>query len=101
MGNVQIYDSLFETIDVQAIDVVSCLFGSATIPEIITIPKQACIKDCGVYALANITALCFKMDPAVTHFNQDLLRLHLVKCMECGACMPFPLVEEIPIKTPA
>jgi len=34
--------------------------------------KQAGVKDCGVYVLANLTALCFKMDLAVTHFNQDL-----------------------------
>ena len=96
MGNVQIYDSLFDTIDGQTVDVVSRLFGSATIPEMITIPKQAVVKGCGVYALANLTALCLKMDPAVTHFNQDLMRLHLVQCMESGDCMPFPLVEEIP-----
>jgi len=53
LGNVQIYDSLFDTIDGQTVDVVSRLFGSAAIPEMITIPKQAGVKDCGVYALAN------------------------------------------------
>ena len=95
LGNVQIYDSLFHTIDGLTVDVVSRLFGSAAIPEMITIPKQTGVKDCGVYALANLTALCFKMDPAVTHFNQDVMRLHLVQCMESGACTPFPLVEEI------
>ena len=88
--------SLFDTIDGQTVDVVSRLFGSAAIPDMITISKQAGVKDCGVYALANLTALCFKMDSAVTHFNQDLMRLHLVQCMESGACMPFPLVEELP-----
>ena len=61
----------------------------------ITIPKQAGVKDFGIYVLANLKALCFKMDPAVTHFNQDLMRLHLVQCMESGSCKPFPLVEEV------
>ena len=83
-------------IDSQTVDVISHLFGSAVIQRMITIPKQAGVKDCGVYASANLTALCFKMNPAVTRFDQDLMRLHLVRCMESGACMPFPLVEEIP-----
>ena len=61
----------------------------------ITIPKQAGVKDCGIYALANLTALCFKMDPAVTRFDQELMRLYLAQCIESGACMLFPLVEEI------
>ena len=62
----------------------------------ITIPKQVGVKDCGIYTLANLIALCFKMDSAVTHFDQDLMRLHFVQCIESGACMLFPLVEEIP-----
>ena len=96
LGNVQMYDSLYDDIDGETVDVVSCLFGLAAISEMITIPKQDGVKDCGVYFLANLTALCYKMDPAVTHFNQDLMRLYLIQCMEGGACMPFPLVEEIP-----
>ena len=96
MGKVQIYDSLLDTIDSQTVDVISHLFESAAIQKMMTIPKQAGVKDFGIYALANLTALCFKMDPAVTRFNQDLMRLNLVHCMESGACKPFPLVEEIP-----
>ena len=77
------------------VNVVSNLFGPDAIPEMITVPKQAGVKDCGVYALANLTALCFKIDPAIIHFNRNVMRLHLVQCMESGACTPFPLVEEI------
>ena len=38
-GNVQIYDSLYDDIDDETVDVVSRLFGLAAIPELITIPK--------------------------------------------------------------
>ena len=54
----QIYDSLFDTIDSHTKD--------------------------GVFALANLTALCYGMNPAATHFKQDVMRLHLVRCMEGG-----------------
>ena len=59
-------------IDNQTVDVISHLSGSAAIQEMITIPKQAGVKDCGVYVLADLTALCFRMDPPVTRFDQDL-----------------------------
>ena len=95
MGMVKIYDSLFDTIDSETVNVVSNLFGPDAIPDMITVPKQAGVKDCGVYALANLTALCFKIDPAIIYFNRNIMRLHLVQCMESGACIPFPLVEEI------
>ena len=72
LGKLQIYDYLFDTIDSQTVDVISHLFGSAAIQEMITIPKQAGVKDFGIYALANLKRFCFKMDPAVTHFDQDL-----------------------------
>ena len=58
--------------------------------------KQLGIKDCGVFALPNLTALCFRMNPAVTHFKQDLMRLHLVQCMQNDTCTPFPLAGELP-----
>ena len=96
MGMVQIYDSLSDTIDGETVKFnnVSNIFGPDAIPEIMTVPKQAGVKDCGVYALVNLIALCFKIDPAIIHFNRNVMRLHLVQCMESGACIPFPLVEE-------
>ena len=62
-AKVQIYDSLFDTIDSQTKTVISNLFGSAANPEIIVVSRQAGIKDCGVFALANLIALCFRMNP--------------------------------------
>ena len=95
-AKVQIYDSLFDTIDSQTKTVISNLFGSAANPKIIVVPRQAGIKDCGVFALANLITLCFRMNPADTHFKQDLMRLHLVQCMESSTCTPFPLTKELP-----
>ena len=61
----------------------------------VCIPKQSGIKDCGGYALANSTDLCFGMNPIDIIFKQDLMRLHLVQCMDNGTCTPFPLVDEL------
>ena len=54
---VQIYDSLFDTIDSHTKETVFNLFGSAAIPELVTVLKQTGNKDCGVFALANLTQL--------------------------------------------
>ena len=56
-AKVQIYDSLFDTIDSHTKDTVFNLFGSSAIPELVTVPKQTGNKNCGVFALANLTAL--------------------------------------------
>jgi len=64
---VQIYDSLFDTIDSRTKDTVFDLFESAAIPELVTVPKQTGNKNCGVFALA------YRMNPAAT--KQDVMRL--------------------------
>ena len=86
---VKIYDSLYTTMDEATRKVVSNSFGSL-IPELVNIPKQSGGTDCGLYAIANATALCFQQDPSKIQFHQNVMRLHLIKCMEDGELAPFP-----------
>ena len=48
--------------------------------------------DCGLYAVAYATYLAHGKDPQrlTTHFKQELMRYHLVKCFEQGHLTEFP-----------
>ena len=88
---VKVYDSAFDNVDNHTAIVITNLFGSLAKSKTVKIPKQSGTSDCGLYAIANATALCFGKDPAILYFNQALMRLHLVQCMEQKTITPFPL----------
>jgi len=89
---VLLYDSLYDNVDAGTLAVIRGLFGPAASPEIVEVQKQRGTADCGVFAVAFGTAICFKQQLNV-HFNQELMRHHLVQCFEKSACLPFPLVQ--------
>ena len=91
-NKVMIYDSLYDNIDAGTRSIISDLFGSAAMPEIVKVHKQQGVKDCGLFAVAIATAICFKQELAVP-FNQEIMREHLVQCFEKGVCLPFPFVH--------
>ena len=91
-NKVMIYDSLYDNIDATTRSIISDLFGSAAMPEIVKVHKQQGLKDCGLFAVAFATAICFKQELAVP-FNQEIMREHLVQCFEQGVCLPFPFVH--------
>ena len=91
-NKVMIYDSLYDNIDATTRSIISDLFGSAAMPEIVEVHKQQGLKDCGLFAVAFATAICFKQELAVP-FNQEIMREHLVQCFEQGVCLPFPFVH--------
>ena len=88
---VKVYDSVFDSVDDHIATVLTNLFGSLANFKSVKIPKQAGTSDCGLFAIANAAALCFGKNPAILHFNQALMRLHLVQCMEQKTITPFPL----------
>ncbi len=45
---------------------------------------------CGLYALANATALCAGKDPTTIMYNHDEMRSHLYKCFVNNSISPFP-----------
>ena len=47
-------------------------------------------KDCGVYAIAFLTDLCFDKDPTTCCYDHRVMRSHLIKCFEAGQMTPFP-----------
>ena len=47
--------------------------------------------DCGLFALANATALCDGTDPSTLSFDQSKLRQHFLACIEKNNLQPFPV----------
>ena len=56
--------------------------------------KQKGNSDCGVYAIAVATALCYQEDPTVIHWNTESMRRHLLKCLEQSKMEPFPRIPD-------
>ena len=47
-------------------------------------------SDCGLFSIANATALIFGKDPGRLFYDQASMRQHLFKCLESKRMLPFP-----------
>ena len=79
---VLVYDSLYRTLDRPTENIISNLFPTATIKELVQVNRQTGGLDCGVFAVAISTALAFQQNPAMIKFDQPAMRPHLVACFE-------------------
>ena len=50
--------------------------------------------DCGLYALAYMTALAYGEQPGSTIFNQKALRQHYLTCLDALKMVPFPILRK-------
>ena len=87
---VEIFDSIYDSVDDGTKRVILNIFGSLAVPQNVKIAKQTGVDDCGLYAIANATCVCFGQDPALMKFNQNLMRLHLAQCIDNKKITPFP-----------
>ena len=46
------------------------------------IQKQQGFKDCGLFAIANATSICYGDDPTALVYEQHGMRQHLLNCLE-------------------
>ena len=53
-------------------------------------------SDCGLFAVAYATEVCHGMDPAKANFNQNLMKDHLIDCLEAGIIRRFPQMSKVP-----
>ena len=67
---------MYDDIDEGTCNIISNVFGSAAVPCSVKIHKQSGVDDCGLFAIANATSVCYGQDPAVMNFDQSLMRLH-------------------------
>ena len=52
--------------------------------------KQTGDSDCGLYAIANATAICAAQHPTLLEYDQQMMRKHLMQCLDNGFLTPFP-----------
>ena len=46
-------------------------------------------SDCGLFAIATATSLCYGIPPSTVLWDQNRMRKHLVECLESGKMVPF------------
>ena len=57
--------------------------------EFVDVQGQRGSNDCGLFALAFVTSVCFGIDPASQIFDQKAMHRHLLDCIEEEEMRPF------------
>ena len=100
-NEIEVYDSLSAMLNLES-ETVIARYLNATSPHIlmkfVNISMQSGSTECGLYAIAVMTALAFGHDPALLVFDQNSLRMHLGECFEAGYIQMFPAVQKRRIK---
>ena len=95
--SIDVYDSMFTT-TCQILEDTACrmLMSRTHSIKFVShkVQKQVGGKDCGLFAIAFATSICFGKDPSVESFNQLQMRAHFLQCLESGKMSPFPSTEE-------
>ena len=92
-NELKVYDSLFQYLDRESIQLVETLFRCDGIdPQIkmIQCRKQIGAKDCRIFAIAFATAIAHGLNPSRQNFNLQAMRAHLVDCFNNKLLTPFP-----------
>ena len=99
--NIEIYDSLQTTLSLESETVIARYLHCKSphiVMKFVNIAMQSGSTECGLYAVAVMTALAFGQDPAVLVFHQNSLRTHLGECFQTGYIQLFPAVKKRRIK---
>ena len=92
-GQVLVIDSVYRSLDDETKNTVCRLFQNGSkhpVTKVISPQKQKGDKDCGLFAIAYVTAIAFSQFPAKKTFRQESLRAHLVTCFQHSKMSPFP-----------
>ena len=95
VNTVRIYDSLYSSIDLMK--QVCCLVrpkGDSYRFDIMNVQSQKSSSDCGIFAIANATELAYGRDPIHCQWKAEVLRRHLITCLEDKTITQFPLEKE-------
>ena len=87
-----IYDSIFVSANNELLGVLKKQFEFKDL-KFFKFQKQVGGSDCGLFAIAAACALLFEQNPSKDIFNQDLMRHHLLNCIENCLFTPFPLMK--------
>lgn len=96
-GFVKVYDSLGSRPSATAILTASQMLfhdGKEITVSNQKVQQQNGGSDCGLFAIAFATTLCFGCDPVDWKYDQPLLREHYIKCLESLKMTPFPTTDK-------
>ena len=91
---VQVYDSVYSTVDAKTVDVINNIFviTDETKIDLKRLQIQDGSQDCGLFAIATATALLNSLDMSQITFCQKDLRRQLTTCFIDKLITPFPTV---------
>ena len=92
-GEINIYDSMAPGLDYNAKRSIAWMMyhpGPYITLQWPQIHKQDGGDDCGLFAIANATALCYGFDPTQFSWQQGAMRAHLKTCINDGRMTMFP-----------
>ena len=91
---IEVYDSLYTSLPMR---VKECLAGivysykpSLTL-KYMNVQRQRNLDDCGIHAIATVTALCHGVDPTQVTFDPKKLRSHFIECLTRKKMSMFPI----------
>ncbi len=93
-STVSVYDSMYRSAGRHVNSQVATLLHSdepKIYLNIMDTQLQSGGSDCGLFAIANATALSFKEDPGKMFYDQKQMRQHLYQCLENGKMTLFPV----------
>lgn len=89
---VQVYDTLGLNLSVTRRRLLLQMYGKDVSFQEIGVPKQLGVNHCGDYCSAISIVLAMGMNPAEVTFHASSMRAHLIKCLEEGKAMSFPIM---------
>ena len=106
-SEIKIFDSGFTSISFRVQEAICHLTKKDTPPKksdkihlkFMDVAFQTNGNDCGLYAIANAIAEASGIDPCTQDYNTELMRGHLMTCLEKQYLMPFPCNTRIPTHT--
>lgn len=96
-GVVNVYDSMYPSVTSTTTKVIASLvFTQAPklVIRMMDVGMQSNSSDCGVLSIAFAYDICSGSDPCKARYNHNLIRQHLLKCLEDCSISRFPLASE-------
>ena len=96
-NEIHIYDSLLIKIDIKSMHVIAKMLkceGEVFLTKTVPVQKQSNSSDCGLFALAFAFDLASNLDPSIISYNEEILRKHLLACIENEEITEFPKTNE-------
>ena len=102
-NTIKVYDSAYSYLPHEEEVLVASLVATQANKLKVIFPNVALQTngyDCGLYAIANATALAFGRNPSTQTYIPKLMRFHLYKCLENKQLELFPITSSKPKRKP-